>query len=149
MPDTTPEERAAAAAMRTSEGARGGDSACEAAAVVDELDAVEIGVGRFKYVLIEVATTKGEARHLVRGVPGAAYHMDAARPTISKLEEARASYTVLGGGRIEHDPEAKTIFIFGHSYGFPWQGEFRHDIAQALCQEKFPGYTVTWSSKGY
>lgn len=145
--DTTPEERATAAAMRTSEDTDGsrGDAG---SAVAQDLDAVEIGTGRFKYVLIEVRTTNG-IRHLVRGVPGASYHMDAARPTISTLEAAGASYTVLGGGRIEHDSDTKTISIYGHSYGFPWQGDCRHDISQTLCQSQFPGHTVTWSSEGY
>eukprot|EP00038_Savillea_parva_P027111 m.57615 g.57615 ORF g.57615 m.57615 type:complete len:203 (+) comp7776_c0_seq2:379-987(+) len=156
LPDTTPEERAAAAAMRSSQG--GAHAATEVSKnddnphgvnVMKDLPAVDIGVGRFKYVLIEVAAPDGRKRHLVRGVPGAAYHMDAARPTVDILEAARARYTVLGGGRIEHDVSAKTIHIYGHSYGFPWQGNFRHDISQSVCQSAYPGYTVTWSNDGY
>jgi hypothetical protein len=102
--------------------AGGGEGGAAVQSVAEDLPAVEIGVhGRFKYVLIEVATSDGGCRHVVRGVLGAQYHMDAAQPTLALLQGCGASFTVLGGGRIEHDPTAKTIQIYGHSYGFPWQ----------------------------
>ena len=41
-------------------------------------------LGTFKYVLIEAMGTKGPM-HLVRGVLGASYHVDAATPTLNQL----------------------------------------------------------------
>ena len=52
---------------------------------------------------------------------GAQYHADSARPTTELLEAKGMSYQVLGGGRIEHDEAHHEVFIYGHSYGFPWQ----------------------------
>ena len=52
---------------------------------------------------------------------GAQYHADSARPTTELLEAKGVSYQVLGGGRIEHDQAQHDVFIYGHSYGFPWQ----------------------------
>ena len=51
-----------------------------------------------------------------------------------------------GGGRITHDPAAKTIFIYGYSQGY---GRCDHDKTQAIIQESYPDYQVTWSNDGY
>ena len=58
-------------------------------------------------------------------------------------------YQVLGGGRIKHDSARKHILIYGFSYGFPWEGEPRHDISQKLVKEAYPGYEVETSDEGY
>ena len=77
--------------------------------------AVDIDTGRFKYVLIKVTDPTGNTFDLVRGHsgPGFGYHVDVARPTVTKLREAGWEYHVLGGGRIEHDPTLKRILVYG------------------------------------
>ena len=74
-----------------------------------------------------------------------------------KTDEARSvlgascdvAHEVLGGGRIQFEPEKKTIHIYGHSMGFPWQGEYRHDLSAKVCQEAYPDFAVTTSNEGY
>ena len=46
---------------------------------------------------------------------------------VEELRAMEVAHEVLGGGRIQFEPEKKTIHIYGHSMGFPWQGEYRHD----------------------
>lgn len=76
---------------------------------------VDIDTGRFKYVLIEVTDPTGNTFHLVRGHfgPAYAYHYNVATPTVNKLREAGWKHQVLGGGRIEHNAEAKKILVYG------------------------------------
>lgn len=110
-PTTTPEERAAAAALRTSEGAAAPAPATAA------VEACVLGQGIQKYVLVQAGD-----RYFVRGDPRAAYHKDAALPLINELRNLGVAHEVLGGGRIVHDPANQQIKIYGHSFGFPWQG---------------------------
>jgi phosphohistidine phosphatase len=51
-----------------------------------------------------------------------------------------------GGGRIGRDDDAKSISIFGFSYGF---GKGDHALAAEMCTAEFPGYTVSLSDDGY
>ena len=136
-PTTTAEERAEAATLRTTDGA-----AAEVAPTV--AGCVFAGPGRQKYVLVQAGT-----RYFVRGDPRASYHMDAARPLVEELRAMEVAHEVLGGGRIQFEPDAKTIHIYGHSMGFPWQGEYRHDLSAKVCQEAYPDFAVTTSNEGY
>jgi hypothetical protein len=76
-------------------------------------------------------------------------------------------YTVLGGGRIEHDSEKGRILrtmstamilvwfvpghvlVYGHSYGFPWKDEPMHNVSAELIRTAYPGYNVEWNDEGY
>ena len=135
-PTPTAEERAEAATLRTTEGA--------AAVAPTVAGCVFAGPGRQKYVLVQAGT-----RYFVRGDPRASYHMDAARPLVEELRAMEVAHEVLGGGRIQFEPEKKTIHIYGHSMGFPWQGEYRHDLSAKVCQEAYPDFAVTTSNEGY
>lgn len=56
---------------------------------------------------------------------------------------------VLGGGRIEHAPEQRTVSIYGYSSGF---GAAPHEVAAALVHRWLPLYereAVTVSYQGY
>ena len=136
--NTTEEERAAAAAMRTRDA--GGADAVDCS----QFPPVAIDVpGTQKYVLIQLSTDP--LQYLVRGNCDAQYHKDAAEPTLDQLDAAGVGYDVLGGGRIQAD--ASRIKIYGHSYGFPWQGDPRHDIAGArmsclFLHSPFDGRTI-------
>ena len=134
---TTAEERAEAATLRTTDGA-----AAEVAPSVP--GCVFAGPGRQKYVLVQAG-----ARYFVRGDPRASYHKDAALPLVEELRALDVAHEILGGGRIQFESDAKTIHIYGQSMGFPWQGEFRHDLSAKVCQEAYPDYTVTTSNEGY
>jgi hypothetical protein len=144
---TNAEERAEAASMRV------GSVNLEASFLShDEFPPVEIDVGTFKYVLIEVAhpTSPGENTYLVRGDVMASYHKDAAKKTTIALGNKGIAYTVIGGGRIMHDAANKKILVYGFSYGFPWQGEPRHDISTRVLKKAFPDYeSIEWSNEGY
>eukprot|EP00041_Stephanoeca_diplocostata_P012972 m.220733 g.220733 ORF g.220733 m.220733 type:complete len:225 (+) comp19168_c0_seq1:134-808(+) len=146
-PTTTPEERAEAAAMRNSKNSDLHDKSSPFA-FVQALEPVKIDEGTFKYVLIQAEGQSGP-KYFVRGVAGVEYHMDAARPTVEALETANVTYSVLGGGRIKHNPAAKEIFIYGYSCGFPWQGSCLHHISVDVCKTKYPDYKITWSADGY
>ncbi|XP_071568289.1 sex-regulated protein janus-A-like [Temnothorax nylanderi] len=52
----------------------------------------------------------------------------------------------VGGGRIEHDPDEKTIKVYGYSQGF---GKADHQISVELLKKKYPTYNITWSDDGY
>eukprot|EP00347_Sterkiella_histriomuscorum_P013602 403364089 len=51
-----------------------------------------------------------------------------------------------GGGRIEHNPDSKKLFIYGYSQSY---GQPEHAKAQAILQRAYPDYEVTWSNEGY
>lgn len=53
---------------------------------------------------------------------------------------------VTGGGRIKKDDRAKSISIYGYSYGF---GRAEHSVAADLCATTYPDYKVDWSDEGY
>lgn len=134
-PTTNADDKARAAAMRSGRG----DSGCAA------LPECLIEEGRQKYVLIRAGD-----RHLVRGAVAASYHRDAAEPTIAQLRAAGVAYEVVGGGRIVLDANAKTISVFGHSFGFPWaNGDYKHHITADVIRKFYPGWDVTTSNEGY
>jgi Janus/Ocnus family (Ocnus) len=54
--------------------------------------------------------------------------------------------TVLGGGRISHDPAAATAHIYGHSSAF---GPAPHELSAVLLRRWLPFHTVTTSYEGY
>eukprot|EP01134_Creolimax_fragrantissima_P005246 CFRG5246T1 len=118
-----------------------------ASVTLDSVNDVEIDEGRQKYVLIKVTDEKlMESKYLVRGKKGASYHADVARPVVESLAALGLSTEVTGGGRIICDMGAKSIHIFGFSYGF---GLANHRISQSLCENIYPGYNVSWSNEGY
>ena len=128
----------------------------------DALPSVSIDPGTQKYVLIEIFdqdyndddTDNDDGnkyhRYLVRGLASASYHADAADATIRTLRDLKVPFEVLGGGRIRHDTAKKHVIIYGHSYGFPWRGEFRHDLAAIEVRKALgTNYTVETSNEGY
>ncbi|KAG5342557.1 JANA protein, partial [Acromyrmex charruanus] len=52
----------------------------------------------------------------------------------------------VGGGRIEHDPDEKTIKVYGYSQGF---GKADHQVSVDLLKKKYPDYNITCSDEGY
>eukprot|EP00754_Rhynchopus_humris_P051685 Rhum_TRINITY_DN9683_c0_g3::Rhum_TRINITY_DN9683_c0_g3_i1::g.34641::m.34641/K01112/PHPT1; phosphohistidine phosphatase len=140
-PTTNSDDLAQANAMRS---AAGTSAACES----DSLPACEIENGVQKYVLIEVGRGSS-VRHLVRGKVSASYHKDAARAAVNDLQDMMVPYKVLGGGRIDYKAQEKTALVYGFSYGFPWEGAFRHDISANVIKTALPDVEVSVSDEGY
>jgi phosphohistidine phosphatase len=116
---------------------------------------VEIDQGVFKYVLLRLTdASSGRSKLLVRGSTGAAYHnhilqhAKAALPSQVGGEAAAASLDVqvLGGGRIEHYPEQRTISVYGYSAAF---GPAVHEVTAGLVRKWHPWASVTHSYDGY
>lgn len=123
-----------------------------AGGVCDDMPTVQIDEGTFKYVLIEAQDRiSGETRLFVRGTAGKPYHKDVARPHLDKLFDRGLKVNVLGGGRIAHSAEDKTVHIYGFSYGFPADDQASvHEKCQKLVAQALgTGYSVTWSTEGY
>ncbi|XP_071450447.1 14 kDa phosphohistidine phosphatase-like [Hetaerina americana] len=106
--------------------------------------------GKFKYVLINVHSPgkdgKEESKKIVRGFKWAPYHSDIYDDTTAKLAQLGLDTECLGGGRIIHDPDKKTISVFGYSQGF---GKADHEVSVSLIKRVYPEYQVTWSDEGY
>ncbi|XP_076755448.1 sex-regulated protein janus-A [Xylocopa sonorina] len=106
------------------------------------------GHGRFKYILINVQDeTNNVSKSIVRGYARAQWHGDIFDDVSEKIKPIgglRAN--CLGGGRIEHDPDQKTIKVYGYSQGF---GKADHEVSVALLKKKYPDYTITCSDEGY
>merc|ERR1712086_46658 len=142
---TTAQERAEAAEMRSGTLVNNTDAASQNRAGPVS---VEIEPGVQKYVLIEVMSQP--ARCLVRGQVAAEYHKDAARETVHLLQQAGLPYKVLGGGRIDFRTDhGGRIKIYGHSFGFPWEGAARHDLTAQLCEVAFPEAYVEVTNDEY
>jgi phosphohistidine phosphatase len=109
---------------------------------------VSIADGAHKYVLIS-AVRDNDRQHFVVSRRGAAYHRDAAEPTVEALE--RSGYTsinILGGGRIRLDVDNSTIAVYGYSYGF---GLADHALTKAILERdpRYATFDITWSNDGY
>jgi hypothetical protein len=68
-----------------------------------------------------------------------------------KMSIAEASPTVktvvCGGGRINHDKDAKKIHIYGYSVAF---GKANHEVSMELLKGKYRKYgSITFSDDGY
>lgn len=118
--------------------------------IFTKVPSVSIDEGAHKYVLISAKEPGStEPSWFVISLQGAAYHRNAAEPTIQAL---RASgyhdINVTGGGRINYDEENEQISIFGFSYGF---GAARHELSRKVIKEdqRYKDYDVTWSNDGY
>ncbi|KAK3798969.1 hypothetical protein RRG08_009163 [Elysia crispata] len=95
--------------------------------------------GRFKYILCKVYQdgAKDECKLIIRGTAQAEFHADIYDHLDSSLEDIGLTCECLGGGKIEHNAEAKTINVFGLSQGY---GKADHTIAVRLLREKYPNY---------
>nr|XP_023647394.1 14 kDa phosphohistidine phosphatase isoform X2 [Paramormyrops kingsleyae] len=114
-----------------------------AAARLAAVPAVDIDPsGVFKYVLIRVRSTEegnDSSVDIVRGYSWAEYHAELEKGGDLDCE-------CLGGGRINHDSQARKIHVYGYSVGF---GRAEHSISTEKLKSKYTDYEVTWSNEGY
>lgn len=91
---------------------------------MDDIKEVEIdGQGKFKYIQITVKDKQGNEKLIVRGHK-TSYHSNILDDFQSKYSQFQSESP--GGGRIDHDPGQKRIFVYGYSmvikfadYSFP------------------------------
>ncbi|XP_029659388.1 14 kDa phosphohistidine phosphatase-like [Formica exsecta] len=117
--------------------------------LLDEVLDVDIdGHGRFKYILINVQDDVNKAsKQIVRGYARAQWHADIFDKVDEEIKQhAGLQANCVGGGRIEHDPDEKTIKVYGYSQGF---GKADHQVSVELLKKKYPEYNITWSDEGY
>ncbi|XP_054769738.2 14 kDa phosphohistidine phosphatase-like [Lytechinus pictus] len=118
--------------------------ALEAMQRVDEVDID--GSGRFKYILIKLSVGD-QSKYIVRGYRRCGYHADIYDEVTPALEKQGIQCDCPGGGRIEHDKNAKTILVYGYSMGF---GQADHSMAVQILKKKYPSYTsITFNNEGY
>ncbi|XP_064096129.1 14 kDa phosphohistidine phosphatase-like isoform X2 [Macrobrachium nipponense] len=120
------------------------------ASPLDKVEAADIDVGRFKYILINVHhSPEGGpevSKHIVRGYSSAGFHSDVYDKVVPAIEKLGLDCECLGGGRILHDEEKKTIEVFGYSQGY---GRADHSISVEILKKKYPDYKITFSNDGY
>jgi phosphohistidine phosphatase len=119
----------------------------------DAVPQVAIDSGVFKYVLLRLSDIEGgSSKLLVRGAAAAAYHdhvLQHARKEVQHLSGGSLQVEVLGGGRIEHQPDQGIINVYGYSSAF---GPAVHEVTVGLLQRWYPLYApdhITCSYEGY
>ncbi|TNN41875.1 phosphohistidine phosphatase [Liparis tanakae] len=122
-----------------------------AAALMANIPRVDIDPsGVFKYVLIRVhSKEEGDDAEIdiVRGYSWAEFHADIYDKVSEELEKGGyLDCECVGGGRINHDPQAKKIHVYGHSIGF---GRANHATTTEKLKAQYPDYEVTWDNEGY
>ncbi|GFX52415.1 14 kDa phosphohistidine phosphatase [Trichonephila clavipes] len=114
------------------------------------IEPVSIDAGTFKYILVKVYDPDNEdtiSKFIVRGLSSAEYHGDIYEVTTPDIEKLGFECECVGGGRIKHDPDAKTIHVYGYSQGY---GRADHFVTCRLLKEKYPDYVkIDFSNDGY
>ena len=62
------------------------------------------------------------------------------------FKQYKIAYECVGGGRILHKPDEKTIRVYGFSQGF---GQADHSKTCELLRKHYSDYKVDWSNEGY
>ncbi|KAI3420312.1 14 kDa phosphohistidine phosphatase [Globodera pallida] len=101
--------------------------------------------GVFKYILIKASDKKSE-KFLVRGYGRCHFHANILEEVTEKEGGGSLRFACVGGGRIKHEPKAKSIFVYGYSQGF---GLADHAKSVELLKEHYPDYKIEWSNEGY
>lgn len=84
-----------------------------AAFVMEDIEEVEIdGQGKFKYIQIIVKDNQGREKLIVRG-HRTSYHANILDSFQKQYPHLQSSSP--GGGRIDHKPDKKSIFVYGYS----------------------------------
>lgn len=90
--------------------------------------------------------TKAE-KYIVRGYKSCEYHADIFDLVEPSIVDHKCKAKCVGGGRIRHDSDVKSILIYGYSQGF---GRADHSIAQKLLKQHYSSYgDIEWSNEGY
>ncbi|VIO97892.1 Uncharacterized protein BM_BM17737 [Brugia malayi] len=102
--------------------------------------------GVFKYIMIKVtAKQTSEEKMIVRGYKHCKWHKNIFKQTEKEIG-ASFSLKCVGGGRIMHEPQKKSLFVYGYSQRY---GPAKHEQTVNLLQKKYPEYKITYSYEGY
>lgn len=122
-------------------------------APLDLLPACDIDVGTFKYVLLKATAGNDDATYVVAGYADCSFHDDIVQRVRARVAGTDAGRGValacVGGGRIQHDPAARRVLIYGFSQAY---GRADHSRAAEIVRRAFPVYAATdvvWSNDGY
>ncbi|XP_055907565.1 sex-regulated protein janus-A-like [Eupeodes corollae] len=120
-------------------------------AKLEAVPLVEIDEGIFKYVLIRVygkeqADGSEPSKKIVRGYKDAEWHSDIYDRVSGSCKGLGLDTECLGGGRIEHNPNAKLIKVYGYSQGF---GKADHAESRNIIKTKYTDYDIEISDEGY
>ncbi|KAG7176652.1 14 kDa phosphohistidine phosphatase-like [Homarus americanus] len=118
---------------------------------LDNVANVDIDNGVFKYVLMKVYhSPEGGSeisKFITRGYTSAGFHSDVYEQVTPDIEKQGMDCECVGGGRIRHEPDKKTILVYGYSQGF---GRADHGITVDLLKAKYPDYNkISFSDDGY
>uniref|UniRef100_A0A1A9WT61 Sex-regulated protein janus-B n=1 Tax=Glossina brevipalpis TaxID=37001 RepID=A0A1A9WT61_9MUSC len=113
-------------------------------AKLEAVPSVDIEEGVFKYVLIKIKD-KGTCddaasfKTIVRGYKDCQWHSDIFERINASCQIMGLEAEVLGGGKIEHDPSAKKIKVYGQSQGY---GKADHEETKKILLSQYPNYTI-------
>ncbi|XP_071802690.1 14 kDa phosphohistidine phosphatase-like [Asterias amurensis] len=117
--------------------------------LLDSVEDVDIDEsGTFKYILVKVWPLDDEKtfKYIVRGY-NLEYHADIQEQIKPKFNKMKIDCFCVGGGRIEHNPQDKSILVYGYSMGY---GQANHSITVEKLKAKYPDYTsITFNNEGY
>merc|ERR1711915_1137048 len=87
---------------------------------LDLIESVDIDAsGRFKYILIKVHDSNQEGKEvskfIVRGYDSCEYHADIYDRVTPEIEGKGLDCECVGGGRILHSPQEKSLEVYGYS----------------------------------
>lgn len=121
------------------------------ASPLDQVIEADIDTGRFKYILIKVhhspEGSQETTKFIVRGYKWAGFHADIYDKVAPAIEQSGLDCECVGGGRINHNPDTKTIEVYGYSQGY---GLADHAKSVEILKRKYPDYDkITFSNEGY
>lgn len=113
------------------------------------VDIEEAGI--FKYVLIKVYGQEQPdgtepSKLVVRGYEDCEWHADIYDRASSSCRALGLDTECVGGGRIEHNPAAKLIKVYGYSQAF---GKADHAKTREILRTQYAGYDIEISDEGY
>ena len=119
------------------------------------IETVKITPGRHKYVLIDVYNERNERKLIVRSYANCGYHADNYRVGMRELRDdshfSRSGGVrgrVIGGGRIEYDPESKSVNVYGYSMTFGRTPGCNKKTME-IIQREMGLVHAQWSDDGY
>ena len=119
------------------------------------IETVKITPGRHKYVLIDVYNERNERKLIVRSYANCGYHADNYRVGMRELrDDSHFSASggvrgrVIGGGRIEYDPESKSVNVYGYSMTFGRTPGCNKKTME-IIQREMGLVHAQWSDDGY
>ncbi|VDM08263.1 unnamed protein product [Wuchereria bancrofti] len=91
------------------------------------------------------AKSTSEEKMIIRGYKHCQWHKNIFKQTEKEIGTS-FSLKCVGGGRIMHEPQKKSLFVYGYSQRY---GPAKHEQTVNLLQKKYPEYKITYSYEGY